>query len=204
METGKFFTFEGVDGCGKSTQMQLFANYIFNLDKYKHVLFTREPFANRDIRRILSSDGDPYSKSEELALMYSGDRGEHAEIIEPLLNSGIWTVSDRYKLSTLAFQGAQGVDLKRLIEMQEGLLVPDITYIIDIDPRVGKLRREAGKIEEEKKFEADMDFQDKVREIYLRAKEFYPDENIYVLDGNKSIDEIFAEVKEIAHKVLGI
>ena len=100
---GLFITFEGIDGCGKSTQVWKLAKYISNLSKYNHVLVTREPYRNQDIRKILQEDSDPYSQGRKLARMFVTDREVHSvELIIPNIEAGCHTLSDRNDLSTLA------------------------------------------------------------------------------------------------------
>lgn len=74
-----FIAFEGIDGCGKSTQVHGFVQYLASLNKYYHVFFTREPFELREIRQILREDSDPNSQARKLAELFVQDRKEHVK-----------------------------------------------------------------------------------------------------------------------------
>src|SRR3989344_4059399 len=122
MKKGLFIAFEGIDGCGKSTQIKKFADYLFSKDKHNHVVLTRNPYKDTDIRGILRQDNDPLTQSDKLANLFIEDRRKHAkEIIIPNLEMGNFVVSDRYKLSTVAYQSAQGLNIQDLIKRHEGL-----------------------------------------------------------------------------------
>ena len=132
MKRGLFIAFEGVDGCGKSTQARLLAKYILELSKYNHVLLTREPFRDKEIRKILRQDEDPYSQALTLAKLFILDRKEHVqEVIWPNLEKEVHVISDRYSLSTLSYQQTQGIPITELLEMHKGLPIPDIIFIIE-------------------------------------------------------------------------
>jgi len=141
MKKGKFIVFEGIDGCGKSTQAWMLGKYLFELNKYNHVIMTREPWKNQDIRKILKEDEDPYSEAEKLARLFIDDRKQHVEkLIKSNTRKKIHVISDRYSLSTLAYQQAQGVPLNKLLKMHKGLLIPDIIFLIDISVKVALQR----------------------------------------------------------------
>jgi len=193
---GLFIVFEGIDGCGKSTQMKKFADYLFDLDKHNHVVLTREPYKDTNIRKMLREDDDPYSQAEKIADMYIGDRFVHAdEIIVPNLEKGNIVVSDRFKLSTMTYQTAQGLNMKELLNKHKGLPVPDITFVIDLDPEIAKERMEQDDIRgAEQKFETDLEFIRKIRENYYKAKELLVDENIIIIDGSRDVESVFEDV----------
>ncbi len=201
---GVFIAFEGIDGCGKSTQIRKFVDYLFLRDKHFNVVLTRNPYKDVNIRKILREDNDPYSKSEKIADMYINDRKQQViEAVIPNLEKGHFVVTDRYKLSTLTYQGAQGLDMEELLKRHDGLPVPDITFIVDISAiqcseRMKKdSMRENGK---EHKFEADLDFLEKVRQNYFKARELLAEEKIFTIDGNRDIDSIHKEIIEIFEK----
>lgn len=191
-----FISFEGIDGCGKSTQFMKLAQHVFKLNKHNHVTLTRNPYKNVNIRGILREDNDPLSQSERLADLFIGDRKKQAEeIIVPNLSKGNWVITDRYKLSTIAYQGAQGMDMKKLLEKHEGLPIPSITFVIDVPAKVA-FERMSGDIGRAAphKLEADINFLESVRQNYLKMKEFIPYENIIVVDGTKSVDAVFEDI----------
>jgi len=190
---GYFITFEGIDGCGKSTQIWMLGKHISELSKYNHVLMTREPWGNPDIRKILREDADPYSQGKKLAEMFVADRKEHAsKVIVPQINRGIHVVSDRYDLSTLAYQQTQGVPLQALIDMHCELIMPDITFIVDVPVEVAMQRMKGdGKRDVEQKFEKQRAFIEQLRQNYLALKSQLPKRDIVIVDGTPSIQEIF-------------
>lgn len=124
-------------------------------------------------------------------------------MILPNLEKGIHVVSDRYKISTLAYQSSQGIDINELIEMHSGLIIPDITFIIDVpvDVAIERMKRD---LREEHKFEANFDFLEKVRRKHLEIPSLFPNEKIIVIDGNKSIDEVFKEIKKKFHENINL
>ena len=138
---GLFIVFEGIDGCGKSTQVWKVAKYIAEQNKYNHVLVTREPYQKKEIREILKKNEAPHTQAEELANLFLEDRKKHLnELIIPALEKGVWVISDRYKFSTIAYQAAQGLKTENLINMHKGLIISDITFIIDLPAEIAKER----------------------------------------------------------------
>ena len=192
MKKGIFVAFEGIDGSGKSTQTWLLGKHLAELNKYNHIIMTREPWKDMKIRKILTQDKDPYSKSEELAKRYVEDRKSHVKkLIEPNLKKGISVITDRYSLSTLSYQQAQGISLKKLLKMHKGLLIPNIIFLIDVPVNIVLKRMTKDKINKhEQKFEANKDFIEKLRKNYLKLKEL-PNHKIIVIDGTKKPQEIF-------------
>jgi len=195
-----FIVFEGIDGCGKSTQVWKLAKYLFGLSKYNHVLVTREPYKTRDIRKILKSEENPYSQKEKLTELFIEDRKEHInELIKPNLNHKAIVISDRYKYSTICYQSAQGQEIKDLIEMQDDFLVPDFIFIINtkVNTAINRMKKDSIELRgEEQKFEKNKEFLEKVRQNYLKMKEIFPSEKIILIDGEKNIEEIFEDIKK--------
>jgi len=199
-----FITFEGIDGCGKSTQVHKFTEYLAGLSKYNHILLTREPYKSREIREILRQDPDPYSQARKLAELFLNDRTEHLQkIIHPALNSGIHVISDRYKLSTLAYQSTQGIPVGELIKMHSGLLAPDLTFIVDVPVEVA-VKRMKKDSRQEHKFEANLGFLTKLRQRYLELPSLLPEEKIVVIDGSKDVYEVFEQVKKAFHENINL
>ncbi len=113
---GKFIVLDGIDGCGKGTQVKLLANYLFDSNKKNHVFLTREPYHSEhyeEIRRLLKSGLNPRDNAERLTELFVADRKVHVALIESLLSQGINVVSDRYKYSTLAYQQTQGISFEK-------------------------------------------------------------------------------------------
>ena len=164
--SGRFIVFEGLDGCGKSTQATLATSFLFSLNKENDILLTREPTRDfREIRSSLSSVTEVTKDPEWFARMFIADRKHHVqEYITPSLLRGTHVLCDRYKHSTLTFQQAQGIDLERLIDWHEGLPIPDLTIIFDL-PTNTALER-CGERGKKDLFER-AEFQEQVRKNYL-------------------------------------
>lgn len=198
-----FIVFEGIDGCGKGSQMQKLANYFSTKNKYNHLLVTREPYKAREIREILKLDEPPEAKAEQLTNLFIQDRKEHVQdLIKPALEKNVIVISDRYKYSTIAYQTAQGQDIQKLVEMHKGMPIPDFVFIIDTDLDEAFERMKKDEIrDEEHKFEKSREFQGKVKENFLKLPALLPEENIIILDGNRSIEEIFQEIKKFFNNI---
>ncbi|OIO80829.1 dTMP kinase [Candidatus Pacearchaeota archaeon CG1_02_32_132] len=200
-KNGIFIAFEGIDGCGKSTQIRNLVEHIFNKSKYNHIILTRNPYKNMNIRDILHQDSDPYSQAEKLADLFIIDRKQMAEeMVIPNLEKGHFVLSDRYKLSTIAYQTAQGLNMQQLIDKQNSLPDPDIVFIVDISPEeaIRRMKKEDISIRgKEHKFEASIDFIRKLRENYLKAKEMLKDRKIFIINGERTREEITEEICKI-------
>jgi dTMP kinase len=194
MKRGLFIAFDGIDGCGKSTQVWKLAKYVAGLDKYNHVMVTREPYHDTDIRKILQTTNDPYGQAERLARLFIGDRKRHVEdIIDPNVSKGYFVITDRYSFSTLAYQQAQGLELTKLLEMHKGLPIPDIIFLVDTPVKEAIKRMQGDKDQrtyDKHKFEKDKEFIEKLRKNYLDLANL-KNHKVIVVDGSKSIEDIF-------------
>lgn len=196
---GLFIAFEGIDGCGKSTQFQRFAKYLFESDKYNHVVLTRNPYKDGNIREMIKGETDPLAKAEKLADLFIKDRTLQAEeIVIPNLKKDLFVLTDRFKLSTIAYQAAQGLDMGEMIEKQRHLPVPNITFIFDVSAEIAA-KRMSGENRKEgpHRFEADLRFLEDVRQNFLKAAKMLVEEKIFIINSERSKDEIFQEIVEI-------
>jgi dTMP kinase len=191
-----FIVYEGIDGCGKGTQIKKSVPYIFDLSKNYDVLLTREP--TRDFGEIrekmrrgtnVKEDGFWYLD------MFVKDRTNHIDrYIKPALANGTHVLSDRFKHSTLAYQPLQGVPLKKVIRAHQKLLNPDLTLIYDCPaPIAFERRKKEGATDV---FDKDLAFQEKLRSAYLDLPKILKGEHVVVIDGSKSICKVFAETKK--------
>ena len=198
MSKGKFIVFEGIDGCGKSTQVWKFAQYLAGLSKYHHVLVTREPYKSREIREILKTTESPETRAEKLTELFVKDRADHVqESILPNLEKGTHVISDRYKLSTMVYQSVQGMPMDKLIELHHGFPIPDLIFIVDLSAEVAAERMKSeGRENKEHKFESSLDFQKKLRQRYLEMREHFPNEKIIIIDGNTTVSAIHSKIVE--------
>lgn len=169
MNKGKFIVFEGCEGSGKSTQLDLLALYLES--KNIPVFRTREPGGTelgKQIREYLLSTDNKIAPLTEL-LLYIADRSEHIHLIRQKLELGFWVLCDRFTWSTVAYQGYGRGHSLELINYLNNLacqgLKPDWTILLDIDPKIGLARKyEQG---ETNKFEAEsLKFHNQVREGY--------------------------------------
>ena len=198
MKKGLFITFEGADGCGKSTQLGLLSKYL--TDKGYDVLITREPGAKglgENIREILLNyNGDVSDRCEQF--LFLADRAQHIDIIiKPALEIGQIILCDRHTDSTLAYQGyGRGLDINQLMQLNSiatGGLIPDLTFVFDIDTETSMKR--VGK-DKDRMESAGIEFHKKVRNGYLELAKNEPD-RIKVLDATQTIEEIHSQVIDL-------
>ena len=195
MTKGLFITFEGADGCGKTTQLMLLAKYLKS--KGLEVVVTREPGARglgEKIREILLNyDGEVSSQAE--AFLFLADRAQHIDVIvKPAVESGKIVLCDRHTDSTVAYQGyGRGLDIDR-IKMLNNLATgdrrPDLTIDFDIDVETSMARVGA---EKDRMESAGTEFFNRVRNGYLKIAELEP-ERVKVLNATKSVEDIHKEV----------
>ena len=181
-----FITFEGADGSGKSTQVNLLKDYLDNLSF--ETIKTREPGGtpSAEILRDLLTTGEveKWTPMSEALLMWAS-RYEHLiQVIEPALNSGKNVICDRFYDSTYAYQGVAhnlGIDkMEKLKKIIIGDIEPDVTFILDIDPKVG-LKRSLDRSNQENRFESyNIDFHNNIRRAFLEIAKKNKDRCIVV------------------------
>ena len=202
MMQGLFITFEGPDGCGKTTQMKLLAEYFEK--KGKEVVLTREPGGKglgEKVREILLNyDGEVSDRCE--SFLFLADRAQNIDIIvNPAVKEGKIVLCDRHIDSTVAYQGyGRGLNIDR-INMLNNLATngkkPDLTLVFDVDVETSMKR--VGK-EKDRMESAGIDFHNRVRKGYLELVKQEP-KRIKVLDATKSIEEIHKDVINILAEV---
>lgn len=198
MDKGLFITFEGIDGCGKSTQIKLLTEY---LDKIgKPCLLVREPGGTEigeKIRSILlDKENNEMSPAAELLLFEAARAQIVNEKIRPAIESGTTVICDRFYDSTFAYQGVArslGEDLViTLNDIATSGLAPDITFLLDLSVEDALARRK-GRGEADDRMELlGLEFQRSVREGYLKAAELF--DRIKVIDAGRSPEEIFGDI----------
>ncbi|KPJ65796.1 hypothetical protein AMJ44_09430 [candidate division WOR-1 bacterium DG_54_3] len=201
-----FITFEGPEGCGKSTHSKRLKNYLES-KKYKVVL-TQEPGGTqigKGIRDLLLNPESILDETTEVYL-FAADRSEHvSKIIQPALASGKIVLSDRFTDSTLAYQiGGRGLaeDLVRYINMISSKgLIPDLTILLDVSPEVGIQRATLnGSLD---RFEGEkIEFHRRVREKYLEIAKGDPERIKLINTDDKGIDEIQDVIRKIVEEKL--
>jgi len=203
VKKGLFITFEGADGCGKTTQINLLNNYL-NEKKYE-TFVTLEPGGcdiGKNLRQILLHHEGFVSKRAEL-FMYLADRAQHVDaVIKKNVEEGKIVLCDRYTDSTVAYQGyARCGDIERinlLNDIATNEYKPHLTFVFDVDSLVAQSR--VGAVKDRLESEG-LEFHKKVRFGYLELAKKYP-ERIRIIDANKTIEEVFAQVKIIIDEIL--
>jgi dTMP kinase len=194
-----FISFEGVEGCGKTTQVRLLGEYLKT--KNFNVLITEEPGGTKTglkIREILLSPENRMDPLTEL-LLYNSSRAQLIrEVIYPALMQDIVVITDRFIDSTIAYQGyARGVDL-RIINTLNEIVAPDlkpfITFLLDIDVEEG-LKRNRGKQKADRLELETLEFHNQVRRGYLQIAKQEP-HRIKIIDASGSIEEVNRKVIE--------
>jgi dTMP kinase len=201
-----FITFEGIEGCGKTTQMKLLSRQL--TEKGHPVLMTREPggcpIADKIRSILLDAENSGMVPIAEL-LLYAAARAQHvSEVIRPALGSGKIVLCDRFTDATLAYQGYGRMLDRPLIGQLNSLAAdrvrPDMTVLIDCPAETG-LNRAMARIEattgaREERFELEsMQFHQRVRDGYLKIVAEDP-ERFVVIDGARSVEEVEASISE--------
>ncbi len=206
MEKGLFITFEGIDGCGKSTQIGLLESYL--KEKGKEVLLIREPggtAVGEKIREILLEKKNDSMKPLTELLLFEAARAQITEEkIIPATEAGKVVICDRFFDSTTAYQGYAREMGTELTDLLNGIATagrsPDITFVLDIDPEQAYARR-VGRGGEEDRMEAlGLLFQQKVREGYLKLAS--DDPRVRVIDASATPEEISEQIKGMIDNVI--
>ncbi len=206
MAKGVFITFEGIDGCGKSTQFEKVRDYF--QEQGRDFIVVREPggtTVGEKIREILLDKKNDSMTSLAELLLYEAARAQITEeVIGPALKAGTSVLCDRFFDSTSAYQGyARGLGSEltdTLNKIATAGITPDITFLLDLDTETAYNRRH-NRGEAEDRLEAlGNSFQDKVRAGYLECAK--KDDRIKVIDAKGTPDQIFEEIKTWLSKIL--
>jgi len=202
MREGRFISFEGIEGCGKTTQIALLSEYL-KTHSIAHTI-TREPggtAVGEGIRKVLlNSETIRLTAASELLLFYASRSQNIQEKIKPALERNEIVICDRYYHASMAYQGyGRGIPLdfiRKLTDLVCDPYRPDLTFLLDIEPEVGLARARArnhGRIENEGRFEAeDLEFYNRVREGYLELAS--EDERIQLLYADRPIETVHRHV----------
>jgi len=194
---GAFIVFEGIDGSGKSTHIRLLCREL--RDRGYDVLQTSEPSEGR-IGRFIREYAERRSHRlppETEALLFAADRFEHLEqVIEPALHKGRIVVSDRYLHSSLSYQGAAGVSLEWIRELNRFALKPDLCILLDVEPetglsRMGRRRRTVFEV---------YAYQRKVRDLYLQLAE---EGELVKVEADRPVAEVQRDISALVQDLLG-
>lgn len=192
-----FIVFEWLDWSWKDTQLEKTVSFLRKLNKNLQIWITKEPTANTESgRKILEKLATTWFSSGKEALeLFAKDREEQTEIRKQILKHSVILLS-RFDYSTFAYQWAQWVTFEEVFEAHNygKILIPDLTFIFDVNTETIKKRLE--KRWSEKEFFEDLEFLKKVREKYLEAYEILKKtRNIVLIDGNGTIEKVFENVK---------
>lgn len=198
-----FIAVEGIDGSGKGTQSKLLNKWV--KEKGHDTFLTREPTGGvigQLLREVLKKGGlDPRAE----ALLFAADRTEHVKEISLKLAEGRAIISERYFYSSIAYQGASGVSMKWLMELNRFAPIPDLVLYLDVSPEVGLERISSGNSlrssMREKEYFEKQDFLSKVREIYLDLANENKN-NFAVIDASGTIDEVQTAIRRRVSHVL--
>jgi len=204
---GRFITFEGIDGSGKTTQANRLADWLTS--RGRQIVLTREPGGteiSEKIRAILLDAANQRMAWLTEMLLYMASRAQHTEeVIKPAIHEGAIVISDRYMDATMAYQGyGRGLDT-RVIETLNAIatsdVIPDVTILVDAPPETCQERMTSMKKTADRMERAGSEFQHKVREGYLKLAGQEPD-RFHILDGTKSINQLERKVQNIVEAIL--
>jgi dTMP kinase len=205
MPKNLFIVLDGLDGSGKSLMVKKLHDYLSSKDMSINILSTREPSDSeygKRLREILANDPSPNTRASEMLELFVKDREQHIkDVIIPFMDKETdalnVVISDRYYYSTIAFQSTQGLDIVELVERNKGFLRPDITFILDLDPKVA-LSRISGRRKE--KFEQ-LEFMENLRKIFNTLPNILKD-NIKIINSDRPQKEVFEEIKQGVEEIL--
>ena len=204
MLPGKFISFEGVDGAGKSTHVEAVAQYL--RDRGLNVVTTREPGGTplgEKLRELLLHES--MHLETEALLMFAARREHIAKIILPAIHRGDWVISDRFTDASFAYQGGgRRLALDKLQSLEQWVhanLQPDLTLLFDVPLEVARERLSAGRALDKFEQEKD-DFFERVREVYLMRVRSFPS-RIKIIDGTRPVAEVSAQVEHDVTALLG-
>ena len=198
MRYKKFITFEGGEGSGKSTQIKLLAKKIAEASS---VCVTREPGGTtsaEEIRKLLvRGKADKWSSVSELLLLFAARKDHIDKLILPALSSNKWVLCDRFVDSTYVYQGMCGKTsldvIKKIEKIVIGQFKPELTFLINIDPKVGIQRSKRPGNKDLRYENMDIKFHNKIYKSYLKLASLNK-RRIFMIDGSKTISDIENEI----------
>jgi dTMP kinase len=198
---GKFISFEGIDGCGKSTQAKILSDELTTHGK--KVLLTREPGGSKgaeEIRNLLLTGETDRGSAETEILLFTAARRDHLErTILPALEIGSTVVCDRFSDSTRVYQGVTRGDLRDVVDQLDKTMIPrqpDVTVLVDLDPKIG-LARALSRSDNEARFEDfGLEMQIRLREGFLTLANEFP-KRFIVVDGNRNESEVARDISKL-------
>lgn len=204
--TGKFISFEGGDGAGKSTQLTLLSGDLEALGR--RVILTREPGGTRlseQIRSWVLHESDALCKQAELLLIFAARAQHISEVIRPALLRGDWVLCDRFTDASYAYQGGgRGIPVGFIQQIEavstEGMR-PDLTLLLDL-PVIQGIERSVGRGQGSDRFEEqDLEFKQRVRQAYLDRQSDEPD-RIRMIDATKSVESVHTQIWDLVSNLI--
>jgi dTMP kinase len=194
-----FISFEGIDGCGKSTQARLLADAL--RAGGRDVVLTREPGGSpgaEEIRRLLVEGAGERWSAETECLLFTAARRDHLErTICPALDAGKTVITDRFADSTRVYQGATRGDLRGLVDRMHDLVIgvePDLSFVIDLDPATALGRGNARGGAEDRFESLGLDFQQRLAQGFRALAQEFP-ARVRLIDGSGSADDVAARIR---------
>jgi dTMP kinase len=199
VKRGKFITFEGIDGAGKSTHLAWAADLLRGRDV--SLIVTREPggtILGEKLRQILLADYQRIHPETETLMLFTARRQHLEDVIRPALQRGVWVLCDRFTDASFAYQGGgRGVAKQKLEELERWVhpdLQPDLTLLFDVSVELGQSR--VARIKSPDRFEReDVEFFSRVRNAYLERLQQWPNRMVG-FDGSKPIADIQREIEQ--------
>ena len=203
--SGKFISFEGIDGCGKSTQAKILSEELIACGH--KILLTREPGGSdgaEEIRNLLLTGNTDRWSAETEILLFTAARRDHLErTILPALENGLAVICDRFSDSTRVYQGVTRGDLRDLVDQLDSAMIPrqpDITVLIDLDPNIS-LARAIERSNNEARFEDfGVEMQIKLRKGFLTLAHEFPN-RFMVIDGSRNEAEVAENISKRLHEI---
>lgn len=204
IKRGKFITLEGIDGAGKSTQLERIAAFLRT--KGLSAMVTREPGGTplgEQLRTLLLDKTSVMHPETEALLMFAARREHLDRVIMPALNQGKWVVSDRFTDASFAYQGGgRGLAFEKLEILEQwtlGAIQPDLTLYFDVSVELGQQRINRLTVD---RFEQERDdFFQRVRTAYLIRVEQFP-QRIHCIDASQSLTEVQLEVDRVLEQLM--
>jgi len=199
---GLFITFEGIDGAGKSSHIEVLAMWL--RERGMPVLVTREPggtpLAEKIRALLLDRNSEPVSDQTELLLMFAARAQHIRQVIEPALASGQWVLCDRFTDATYAYQGSgHGVTAERIALLERWTVAetaPDLTLVFDVPAEVARKRRAAATGRPDRFEREDPAFFERVRGVYLERARAEP-RRMRIVNGDRPPEEVKKELEVI-------
>ncbi|NQE45488.1 putative thymidylate kinase [ANME-1 cluster archaeon GoMg2] len=196
--TGKFIAFEGLDGAGSTTQAEKLTRYLKKRGEKVHL--TKEPTNNLIGGMIRGQLTKEWRTGPEcLQLLFTADRAHHLEKeVIPLLKQGVTVITDRYFFSSVAFGSLGIADREWLQKINDRFILPDITFMLNVSPRICLQRINESRFHLEL-FEEEENMEKIWRTYATLAQDF---EDVYVINGEKTVEEVFTDITKIVNEFL--